>query len=69
MIKILYKMIKILHEKMVNAIYLYWFHKDTPEKNESLNGVSNESWINTNKFFLVVGYSVGIGFGFYKFIS
>ena len=23
-IKILYKMIKILHEKMLNAIYLYW---------------------------------------------
>ena len=28
-INILYEMIKILHEKMFNAIYLYWFHNDT----------------------------------------
>ena len=29
MINILYKMITILHEKMLNAIYLHWFHNDT----------------------------------------
>ena len=28
MVNILYEMIKILHEKMLNAIYLYWFHND-----------------------------------------
>ena len=33
MINILYEMIKILHEKMLNAIYFYWFQKDTSEKN------------------------------------
>ena len=42
MIDILYEMIKILHEKMSNGIYLYWFHKDTLEKNNSLNIHSNE---------------------------
>ena len=33
MINILYEMIKILHEKMLNAIYFFWFHKDASEKN------------------------------------
>ena len=42
MVNILYEMIKILHEKMLNAIYLYRFHNDTSEKNNSLNGYSNE---------------------------
>ena len=46
MINVLYEMIKILHEKMLNAIYFYWFHNDTSEKNNSLNGHSNEPWIN-----------------------
>ena len=32
MINVLYEMIKILHEKMLNAIYLYWFHNDTQRK-------------------------------------
>ena len=45
-INILYEMIKILHKKMLNAMYLYWFHNDTSEKNNSLNGHSNEPWIN-----------------------
>ena len=42
MINILYEIIKILHEKMLNAIYLYWFHDNTSKKNNSLNGHSNE---------------------------
>ena len=43
MINILDEMIKILHEKMFNAVYLYLFHNDTSEKkNNSLNGYSNE---------------------------
>ena len=29
MTNILYEMIKILHEKMLTLIYLYWFHNDT----------------------------------------
>ena len=29
MINILYEMIRILLEKMLNAVYLYWFHNDT----------------------------------------
>ena len=28
MINILLGMMKTLHEKMLNAIYLYWFHND-----------------------------------------
>ena len=44
-INILYKMIKILHEKMLNA-YIYWFHNDTLAENNSLNDHSNEPWIN-----------------------
>ena len=44
LINILYEMIKILHEKILNAIYLYWFHNDTLAENNSLNGHSNEPW-------------------------
>ena len=46
MINILYEMIKILCEKMLNAIYLSWFHNDTSEGTNSLNGHSNEAGIN-----------------------
>ena len=41
-INILYETIKIVNEKMLNAIYLYSFHNDTSEENNSLNGRSNE---------------------------
>ena len=50
MINILYKMIKTLHEKMLNTIYLYWVHNDTSEKNSSLNSYSNNPWINEERF-------------------
>ena len=46
MVKILQKIIKILHEKMLKAIYLDWFHNDTSEKNNSLNDRSKEPRIN-----------------------
>ena len=46
MIKILYEMIKMLHVKMSNAVYLYWFHNDILTENNSLNGHFNEPWIN-----------------------
>ena len=46
MINILQEIIKILHEKMSKAINLYWFHNDVSEKNNSLNGHSNEPRIN-----------------------
>ena len=46
MINILYEMIKILYEKMVNAIHMYWIHNDTLEENNSPNSHSNEHWIN-----------------------
>ena len=42
MINFLYEMIKVLHEKMFNAIYLYWFHNDISKKNNWLNGYSNQ---------------------------
>ena len=42
----LYETIKILHVKMLNAIYLYWFLNDTFAENNSLNGHPNEPWIN-----------------------
>ena len=46
-INILYeKIIKILQEKMLNTIYLYWLHNDWLEKNNLLNGHYNEPWIN-----------------------
>ena len=41
-INILNEMIKILHEKRLNAIYLYWCHNRTSEKNNSLTGHSKE---------------------------
>ena len=47
---ILYEMIKILHENMLNAIYLYWFYNDPSAENNSLNGHSNEHWINGERF-------------------
>ena len=46
MINILCEIIKILHQKMLNAIYLYWFHKYVLPVNNSLNGHSNKLWIN-----------------------
>ena len=49
-INILYKMITILHETMLNAIYLYWFHSDALAENNSLNDHSNEHWINGSRF-------------------
>ena len=42
MVNILVEIIKILHEKMLKAITLYWFHNDASEKNNSLNDRSNE---------------------------
>ena len=50
MINILYEMITILHEKMSNLIYLYWFHNDTLAENNSLNDHSNEPWVNGQRF-------------------
>ena len=43
MFYILYEMIQILHENMLNAIL---FHNDTSEKNNSLNDNFKEPWIN-----------------------
>ena len=45
MINILYEIIKVLGEIMLNAIYLYWFHNDTSEEHNSLNGHSNKPLI------------------------
>ena len=50
LINILSEMIKIMYEKMLNAIYLYWFHNDALAENNLLNGhfwwlCSNEPWI------------------------
>ena len=42
MIHILYEIVKILQEKMLNAICMYRFHSDTSEKNNSLNAHSNK---------------------------
>ena len=36
------KMIKILHEEMLNAMYFYLFHNDILRKNNSLNGHCNK---------------------------
>ena len=52
MINVLYEMINILHEKMLNAIYLYWFPNDTLAENNSLNGHSNQPWINGSSYLL-----------------
>ena len=35
-------MIKILLEKLINVMYLDWFHNDASEKNNSLNGYCKE---------------------------
>ena len=40
MINILYEMIKVLHEKILYTICLYWFHNDTLAENNSLNSLS-----------------------------
>ena len=42
MINILYVMIKILHEQLLNALYLYWFHNDILAENNSRNDHSNK---------------------------
>ena len=42
MINVLYEIFKILGEKMLNVIHLYWFHNDALAENNSLNGHSNE---------------------------
>ena len=42
MIKMLYEIIEILHEKILNAVYLYSLRKDTSEKNNSQNDLSAE---------------------------
>ena len=52
MINILYEMIDILHEKILNAIYLHWFHNDTLAEKNSLNGHSKKAWINGERFFM-----------------
>ena len=46
MISILYEAIEILLQKMLNVVYLYWFHSDTLAKTNALISYSNESWIN-----------------------
>ena len=46
MINILQEIIKVLHEKMLKTIDFYWFHSDASKKKNSLNGHSNEPWIN-----------------------
>ena len=35
-----------MHEKLLKSINLYWFHNDASERNNSLNGYSNETRIN-----------------------
>ena len=46
MINISQEINKVVHEKMLRVINLYWFHNDTLETNNSLNGHSNEHGIN-----------------------
>ena len=46
MINVLKEIVQILLEKMLKTINLYWFHNDSSEKKNSLNGHSNESQIN-----------------------
>ena len=46
MINTLYKMIKIMLEKILNAMYLYWLHNNTLAENNSIYGYSNKLWIN-----------------------
>ena len=42
MIHVLQEIIKILHEKILKAINLYWFHNDASEKNNPLIHRFNE---------------------------
>ena len=42
MINILQKIVKILHKKMLKGINFHCFHNGASEKNNSLNGHSNE---------------------------
>ena len=35
-------MIKVLHEEILNSIYLYSFQNDTSEEKKSLNGHCNQ---------------------------
>ena len=46
MINVLQEIIKILHEKMLKSKNLYWFHSCASEGNNTLNGHSNENWVN-----------------------
>ena len=46
MINTLWKIMTTVHEEMLNAPYLYWLHNDKWMENNSLNGHSNEPWIN-----------------------
>ena len=46
MTNILQGIIKILNEKILKAINLNWFQNNASAKTNSLNGHSNESWIN-----------------------
>ena len=39
-------MIKILPDKMLNAVYLHWFHNDILTENNSPNGQSNQEFGN-----------------------
>ena len=39
-----------MHKKMLKAINLHWFHNDASERNDSLNGHSNEPRINEQRF-------------------
>ena len=41
-----------MHEKMLKAINLYWFHNDASERKNSLNGHSNEPQINEQRFII-----------------
>ena len=50
MINILSEITKVLHEKILKTINLYLIHKDKSEKNNSLNGHSNEPRINEKSF-------------------
>ena len=45
-IDILQEIIRILHEKILKAVNLYWFKNDASEKTYSLNGHFNKPWIN-----------------------
>ena len=42
-----------MHEKMLKAINLYWFHNDASERKNSLNGYSNEPQINGGSLYLL----------------